>query len=73
MRILSLDDLVEIYYMSVGRGVNLLLNITPDDHGQVPEAQVRHCQMKAETHERHHEIRLAFCAQGLTWHGSACK
>ena len=40
-RILSLDDLVEIYYMSVGRGVNLLLNITPDDHGQVPEAQVR--------------------------------
>ena len=26
--------------MSVGRGVNLLLNITPDDHGQVPEAQV---------------------------------
>ncbi|MEI7903413.1 MAG: alpha-L-fucosidase [bacterium] len=39
-RILSLDDLVEIYYMSVGRGVNLLLNITPDDHGQVPEAQV---------------------------------
>ena len=39
-RILSLDDLVEIYYMSVGRGVNLLLNITPDDHGLVPEAQV---------------------------------
>jgi alpha-L-fucosidase len=40
-RILSLDDLVEIYYMSVGRGANLLLNITPDDHGAVPEAQVR--------------------------------
>jgi alpha-L-fucosidase len=40
-RILSLDALVEIYYMSVGRGVNLLLNITPDDHGEVPAAQVR--------------------------------
>lgn len=40
-RILSLDALIEIYYMSVGRGVNLLLNITPDDHGEVPEAQVR--------------------------------
>jgi alpha-L-fucosidase len=40
-RILSLDDLIEIYYMSVGRGVNLLLNITPDGHGEVPEAQVR--------------------------------
>jgi len=40
-RILSLDALVEIYYMSVGRGVNLLLNITPDGHGEIPEAQVR--------------------------------
>jgi len=39
--ILSLDQLVEIYYMSVGRGVNLLLNITPDGHGEVPPAQVR--------------------------------
>ncbi len=40
-RILSLDALVEIYYMSVGRGVNLLLNVTPDDHGEIPPAQVR--------------------------------
>jgi alpha-L-fucosidase len=40
-RILSLNDLVEIYYMSVGRGVNLLLNVTPDDHGAIPAAQVR--------------------------------
>lgn len=39
-RILSLEDLIEIYYMSVGRGVNLLLNITPDGRGEVPEAQV---------------------------------
>ena len=27
--------------MSVGHGVNLLLNITPDDHGEIPPAQVR--------------------------------
>ena len=39
-RILSLDALLEIYYMSVGRGVNLLLNVAPDDHGQVPPAQI---------------------------------
>jgi alpha-L-fucosidase len=42
--ILSLEALVEIYYMSVGRGVNLLLNITPDGHGQIPDAQVRRLQ-----------------------------
>lgn len=39
--ILSLEALVEIYYMSVGRGVNLLLNITPDGHGEIPPAQIR--------------------------------
>jgi alpha-L-fucosidase len=43
-RILSLTDLVEIYYMSVGRGVNLLLNITPDGHGEIPAAQIRRLQ-----------------------------
>ena len=43
-RILSLDQLVEIYYMSVGRGVNLLLNATPDAHGEVPAAQMKRLQ-----------------------------
>jgi alpha-L-fucosidase len=43
-RILSLEDLVEIYYMSVGRGVNLLLNATPDSHGEVPAAQMKRLQ-----------------------------
>ncbi|MBL9168021.1 MAG: alpha-L-fucosidase [Verrucomicrobiales bacterium] len=38
--ILSLDSLSEIYYLSVGRGVNLLLNATPDSHGEVPAAQM---------------------------------
>ena len=39
-RILKLEDLVEIYYLSVGHGVNLLLNVAPDSHGEVPAAQM---------------------------------
>ena len=42
--ILSLDALVEIYYLSVGHGVNLLLNATPDSHGEVPAAQMQRLQ-----------------------------
>jgi alpha-L-fucosidase len=51
--ILSLDALVEIYYMSVGRGVNLLLNATPDPHGEVPAAQMKRLQeFGDEIHQR---------------------
>jgi len=38
--VLSLEALTEIYYLSVGRGCNLLLNIAPDPHGEVPPAQL---------------------------------
>lgn len=34
--LLSLDDLIEIYYRSVGRGTQLLLNVTPDRTGRIP-------------------------------------
>jgi alpha-L-fucosidase len=36
--LLSLDDLLEIYYRSVGRGAQLLLNMPPDRTGRIPEA-----------------------------------
>ena len=36
--LLSLDQLLEIYYRSVGRGTQLLLNVTPDRTGRVPQA-----------------------------------
>jgi alpha-L-fucosidase len=39
-RILTLEQLMEIYYRSVGRGANLLLNVTPDRTGLIPEADV---------------------------------
>ena len=34
--LLSLDQLLEIYYRSVGRGAQLLLNIPPDTTGHIP-------------------------------------
>ncbi len=34
----SLDELMGLYYYSVGRGANMLLNIGPDRRGRLPEA-----------------------------------
>jgi len=36
VNVLSVDQLMEIYYRSVGRGAQLLLNVTPDRTGHVP-------------------------------------
>lgn len=33
----SLDELMGLYYYSVGRGANLLLNVSPDRRGKLPE------------------------------------
>ena len=37
----SVDQLMSMYYQSVGRGAVLLLNIAPDTTGSMPEADVR--------------------------------
>ena len=37
----SLDKLMDIYYKSVGRGANLLLDQTPDRTGVIPDADVK--------------------------------
>jgi alpha-L-fucosidase len=37
-RLLTRDQLLEIYYRSVGRGAQLLLNLAPDRSGRIPEA-----------------------------------
>ena len=66
-RILSLDDLIEIYYLSVGRGVNLLLNATPDSHGEVPAAQMKRLQQFGdEVRSRFAKPLLATQGQGNT-------
>jgi alpha-L-fucosidase len=33
--LMSLDDLIEVYYRSIGRGVQLLLNVPPDTTGHI--------------------------------------
>ncbi len=37
----SVDDLMQMYYFSVGRGATLLLNQTPDTTGLIPEADAK--------------------------------
>jgi alpha-L-fucosidase len=37
----SLDHLMDLYYRSVGYGATLLLNVTPDTSGRIPEADAR--------------------------------
>ena len=37
----NVDDLMEIYYKSAGRGALLLLNATPDTAGVIPEGDVK--------------------------------
>jgi alpha-L-fucosidase len=36
----TLDHLLDVYYRSVGHGANLLLNVSPDDKGQLPDVDV---------------------------------
>lgn len=39
--LMPLERLREIYHRSIGQGANLLVNMTPDRRGLVPEAEVR--------------------------------
>lgn len=49
----SLDQLMSMYYQSVGRGAVLLLNMTPDTTGLMPEADVRRAaEFGAEIRQR---------------------
>jgi alpha-L-fucosidase len=51
--LVSLDDLVEIYYRSIGRGAQLLLNLPPDRTGRIPEADaLRAAQFGNEVRRR---------------------
>lgn len=40
-RVRTAQNLVDLYYASVGRGASLLLNLPPDRRGRIPEADVQ--------------------------------
>jgi alpha-L-fucosidase len=48
------DRLLDIYCRSIGHGANLLVNMTPDRHGLIPDAEVKRLT------EFGNEIRLRF-------------
>lgn len=41
-------DLVDIYYSSVGRNGNMLLNLSPDTRGLIPDNQLAHLRLMAQ-------------------------
>ena len=43
-KLYSLDSLLNMYYKSVGRNSTLILGLTPDTRGLVPEADVARCR-----------------------------
>lgn len=53
-RLLSLEQLMDIYYRSVGRGTQLLLNMMPDRSGRIPLSDV------ARGREFGNEVRRRF-------------
>jgi alpha-L-fucosidase len=63
-RILSLDELMDVYYRSVGRGTNLLINLTPDRTGLIPAPDV------ARAREFGNEVRRRFGRSVAETHGS---
>lgn len=49
----SLERLRDVYNRSIGHGANLLINMTPDRRGLIPEAEVRRlAELGADTQQR---------------------
>jgi alpha-L-fucosidase len=63
-KVLSLDQLIEIYYRSVGHGTQLIVNIPADRRGLLPDADT------ARAREFGNEIRRRFGSPVAETHGS---
>ena len=47
-RVRTASDLIDIYYQSVGRNGNWLLNLSPDTRGLVPDDQLASLRLATE-------------------------
>ena len=52
-------DLIEIYYNSVGRNGNMLLNLSPDTRGLIPDNQLAHLRLMSRVIAQTFENNLA--------------
>lgn len=55
-----LEELIGMYEMSVGRGANLLLNMSPDNHGRIPNADAQRLLELGEEIRRRYSHPLNF-------------
>ena len=53
------EDLVNIYYSSVGRNGNMLLNLSPDTRGLIPDNQLAHLLLMAQVVDKTFARNLA--------------
>lgn len=63
----SVDELMHVYYQSIGRGANLLINLTPDPSGRIPELEVRRLAEFGAELERRFACPVAYTNSFAGW------
>lgn len=59
--------LEEAYLTSIGHGANLLVNLTPDRSGRIPEAEMAMLQGAGEVIRARYEKPVSLMAEGARW------
>ena len=62
--LMTLDQLMSVYYRSVGRGQNLLLNVPPDADGAIPSAEMAVCAAFGKEIKRRFSHPVGFVSGG---------
>lgn len=63
----TLNQMMEIYHTSIGVGANLLVNLTPDNKGRLPDAEVKMLETFGEMLQRQFSRRLKPITENLEW------